>query len=122
MFTQLKPLELQRSHWRAKAGAGKPVQVPSVSVSIWPTLVLPLIVGEAVFAGGAVTAAVCVESADVAPTVERFSVRCVASVNVTEFTVTLPSIDAPIRHDPDPGSQNAEPEELVPVRVTLVEA
>ena len=58
----------------------------------------------------------------VAPTVEMLSVTCAGSVKVTELTVTLPSIDAAIRHEPDPGSQKPEPEDDVPVSVTLVEA
>ena len=54
----------------------------------------------------------------VAPTVEMLSVTCVGSVYVTEFTVTLPSTDAAIRHEPEPGSQNPEPADDVPVIVT----
>jgi hypothetical protein len=38
-----------------------------------------------------------------------------------EFTVTPPLTDAAMRHDPEPGSQNPEPEVTVPVSVTSVE-
>jgi hypothetical protein len=120
-----------------KAGAGAPVQVPVVVDSVDPTVVVPETEGGTVFAGaepelvtvrtaaadacpsGFVT--VTVLDPAVAPTVERLSVKWVGSVTVTEFTVTLPSIEAAMRHAPKPASQKPEPELDVPVSVTVAD-
>src|SRR2546421_458395 len=115
MRTQFTPSESQRFHWYANVGAGKPLHVPAAAVSVEPTLAVPVMVGSAVFAGTVPTAkapalAVCPSGFVIvtvfvpapAPTVDTFSVTCVASVNVTELTVTPPSIDAAIRQVPEP--------------------
>ena len=61
MSEQLAPLLLHCSHWYVNVGVGEPVQVPFDAVSVAPTWVKPLIVGNAVFAGAAVTAVVSAE-------------------------------------------------------------
>src|SRR5688500_1781556 len=43
----------QRTHWLTNVGAGSPVQVPCVAVRVWPTAGVPVMVGGAVFTGGA---------------------------------------------------------------------
>jgi len=55
MFTQLTPLALQRCHWYWNA-VGVFDHVPFCAVSVSPTRALPVIVGGAVFAGGAARA------------------------------------------------------------------
>ena len=63
----------------------------------------------------------------VALTVESVSVTCVGSVKLTLFTTTPPVTDAPMRFAypgppvSGPGSKNSEPEDELPVIVTLVE-
>jgi hypothetical protein len=132
---QLVPAESHRFHWYANVGAGLPVQIPGDAVSVDPTVVVPEIAGRAVFTGAdpelvtVRTAAdavwpsgfviVTVRAPVVAPTVEMLRVTWVGSVNVTEFTVTLPLIDAAMRQAPEPGSQKPEPALAVPVSVTL---
>ena len=55
-FTQLPPLVLQRNHWYAN-DVGELLHVPSLAVSICPTVGVPEIVGGAVFTGAARVAA-----------------------------------------------------------------
>src|SRR5258708_672662 len=131
MLEQLAPARSQRSHCRVNVGAGEPVHVPVLDVSTEPTVVVPVIAGSTVFCGVVLmvsTAAaavwlsgfviVTVWLPPVAPTVDRSRVTCVASMKVTELTVTPPETAAAIRHVPEPGSQKPEPDVEVPVNVT----
>jgi hypothetical protein len=62
MLAHEAPALSQRRHWYAY-DVGAPLQLPVEAVSVWPTTVLPLIVGSAVFVGGATTAGVGLEVA-----------------------------------------------------------
>ena len=52
MSAQLAPRLLQRRHWRAKVIVGVPVHVPVPPVSVWPSVVVPVIAGRTVLSGG----------------------------------------------------------------------
>ena len=69
MSVQPEPGASQRRHWRVNTIVGVPVHVPSLEVSVWPSMVVPVIPGAAVAAGVAsATAAVGELSASAAPT------------------------------------------------------
>jgi hypothetical protein len=67
ILTQRAPLALQRCHWYWKA-VGLFVHDPFCAVSVSPTRAVPVIVGAAVFAGGAADALAVVASARSAAT------------------------------------------------------
>jgi hypothetical protein len=134
MSEQFAPARSHRSHCCVNVGVGEPVHVPFAAVRTEPTRAVPVIVGRAVFAGAVATVRtdafavwpsgfviVIVCEPPVAPTVLRSSVTWVGSVYVTEFTVTPPLTDTAMRHVPEPGSQNPEPDVEVPVSTTDTE-
>ena len=62
---QLAPPLSQRFHWIVRVGV--PVQVPVATVSVCPTLAVPVMVGATVFVGGVGTTAVTTEAAVALP-------------------------------------------------------
>src|SRR5438094_380107 len=90
MSAQLAPEASHRRHWRAYVITGVPVHVPSVSVSVSPSVVIPEIAGGAVSAGGiatATTTALGVLAAEVEPT-ELVAVTTTTIVEPTSAEVS----------------------------------
>src|SRR5438309_10533061 len=52
MSEQLAPAASQRRHLRVYVIVGVPVHVPAPAVSVWPSCVVPLMLGSTVLTGG----------------------------------------------------------------------
>jgi hypothetical protein len=83
------PVESHRRHWRANAIVGVPDQVPSLALSVWPTVSVPEMVGAPVFDGAA--AATTAVGADVAESEPApfVAVTVTRSVEPTSVDVTV---------------------------------
>src|SRR5579862_8259252 len=90
MFMQLPPPELQRCHAKLYVIGSVPLQAPLSAVSVWPSWVVPEIVGGDVFVTLTVVAAAGVAAVATAVATEVTEIVPSALVAVTTTRRVLP--------------------------------